>query len=155
MRLRGWRQYGLGAGGMLLLVMAFMFVNGWGSAMAAQITSVFVTNDSSHAVPVREQALDANGNIKVHEQGTGNVTVVGDVRTRPAVPTGAFSLHLDPAPRLVASGPDAAGTDYAITSITAANDSDSPDHVHIHAFYGGSSLNCATGTGVQDLSDGP
>jgi hypothetical protein len=104
---------------------------------------------------VREQNLDANGNIKVHEQGTGNVTVVGDVRTRAVVPTGAFSLHLDPAPRLVASGPDPAGTDYAITSITAANDTDSPDHVHIHAFYGGASLNCATGTGVQDLSDGP
>jgi hypothetical protein len=39
---------------------------------AVPITSVFVTNDSSHSVPVREQNLDG-GNVKVHEQGTVSV----------------------------------------------------------------------------------
>jgi hypothetical protein len=95
MRLRG-LKYALGAGGMLVLVTAILLATGWGSAVAAQITTVFVTNDASHPVPVsvnnttvpvheqgtantREQNTDANGNIKVHEQGTvksGDVTQV-------------------------------------------------------------------------------
>lgn len=37
--------------------------------------SVTVSNTASNPVPVREQNLDANGNIKVHEQGTANVNV--------------------------------------------------------------------------------
>ena len=40
------------------------------AAGAVGITSVAVANDKEHAIPVREQNLDANGNIKVHEQGT-------------------------------------------------------------------------------------
>jgi len=44
-------------------------------ADAASLLNVFVTNDSSHPVPVREQNTDASGNIKVHEQGTANVNV--------------------------------------------------------------------------------
>jgi hypothetical protein len=40
---------------------------------AASVPSFFVTNDSAHPVPVREQNLDASGNIKVHEQGTAAV----------------------------------------------------------------------------------
>jgi hypothetical protein len=42
---------------------------------ASSVLNVFVTNDSTHPVPVREQNLDASGNIKVHEQGTANVNV--------------------------------------------------------------------------------
>jgi hypothetical protein len=45
-------------------------------AHAASNLNVFVTNDSAHPVPVREQNLDS-GNIKVHEQGTANVNVTG------------------------------------------------------------------------------
>jgi hypothetical protein len=44
---------------------------------APPITSVFVTNDESSPVPVRERNLDADGNIKVHEQGTANVSIQG------------------------------------------------------------------------------
>jgi hypothetical protein len=40
------------------------------AAGAAGIASVSVANDKEHSIPVREQNLDANGNIKVHEQGT-------------------------------------------------------------------------------------
>jgi hypothetical protein len=42
---------------------------------APPITSVFVTNDEASPIPAREQNLDANGNIKIHEQGTANVNV--------------------------------------------------------------------------------
>jgi hypothetical protein len=45
-------------------------------AEAASMLSVFVTNDASHPVPVREQNVDANGNVKVHEQGRAAVTDV-------------------------------------------------------------------------------
>jgi hypothetical protein len=37
--------------------------------------TVTVTNTPEQAVPVREQNLDGNQNIKVHEQGTANVNV--------------------------------------------------------------------------------
>jgi hypothetical protein len=42
---------------------------------ASSVLSVFVTNGPSHPVPAQEQNLDANGNIKVHEQGTASVNV--------------------------------------------------------------------------------
>ncbi len=50
----------------------------WGRAEAAQLTNVFVTNDAAHAVPIHETNTDANGNIRVHEQGTTTVKS-GDV----------------------------------------------------------------------------
>jgi hypothetical protein len=71
----GWRRYGVGAGLMVVLVAAISLATGWGSAVAAQIGNVFVTNDSAHPVPVQEQRRDANGNIKIHEQGTADVNV--------------------------------------------------------------------------------
>jgi hypothetical protein len=37
---------------------------------AAPIASVFVSNDTSSPIPVREQNLDANGHARVHELGT-------------------------------------------------------------------------------------
>jgi hypothetical protein len=37
--------------------------------------SVFVNNDSNHPVPIREQNVDANGNLKVHEQGTVQMAI--------------------------------------------------------------------------------
>lgn len=54
---------------------------------AAAVFNVFVNNDSAHAVPVREQNLDANGNIKTHEQGTANVNVTNSsLPVAPAAP---------------------------------------------------------------------
>jgi hypothetical protein len=46
---------------------------------AQQVVNAFVTNDAAHPVPVQEQRADANGNIKVHEQGTANVNVANSV----------------------------------------------------------------------------
>ncbi|MGF1429222.1 hypothetical protein [Kitasatospora sp. LaBMicrA B282] len=45
------------------------------AAAAEHALDVLVTNDAAHPVPVQEQNTDANGNIKVHEQGTANVNV--------------------------------------------------------------------------------
>jgi hypothetical protein len=51
---------------------------------AAPIASVLVTNDESNPVPVREQNLDPDGHIKVHEQGTADVHVTnGSLRVTP------------------------------------------------------------------------
>jgi hypothetical protein len=71
--MRRFKKYAIGAGGMLVLVAVIVLATGTGSAVAAQITSVFVTNDAAHAVPVHANNTDANGNLKVHEQGTANV----------------------------------------------------------------------------------
>jgi hypothetical protein len=59
---------------------------------AAPIASVFVTNDASSPVPIREQDLDANGNIKTHEQGIAKVSVDGVVATQPTDPANSFSV---------------------------------------------------------------
>ena len=54
MRLRRLKKYGIGAGGMLVLVMAILLATGWTSAVAAQITNVFVTSVPTPPVwPVR------------------------------------------------------------------------------------------------------
>jgi hypothetical protein len=80
MQLQRLKKYAIGAGMMVVLTIAILLGTGSGSAVAAQITSVFVTNDASHAVPVRDQNTDTNGNIKVHEQGTANVTAAPATR---------------------------------------------------------------------------
>jgi hypothetical protein len=41
--------------------------------VADATASIFVSNDSSHPVPVRETNTDTGGNVKVHEQGTAAV----------------------------------------------------------------------------------
>ena len=47
-----------------------------GAASARSLAqAVLVSNTPAQAVPVREQDLDANGNVKVHEQGTASVEV--------------------------------------------------------------------------------
>jgi hypothetical protein len=63
---------------------------------AATVPSFFVTNDSAHPVPVREQNLDPSGNIKVHEQGTAAVHELGTANvnvTNGSIPvTGTVSV---------------------------------------------------------------
>jgi hypothetical protein len=43
--------------------------------------SVVVSNTSAQAVPVREQNLDTNNDVKVHEQGTADVNVTNSSLT--------------------------------------------------------------------------
>ncbi len=42
---------------------------------ASPFTAVIIGNTSSNPVPVKDQNLDGNGNLKVHEQGTASVNV--------------------------------------------------------------------------------
>jgi len=82
--------------GIALLVISIVVLGGTvfrqPVADATGLLNVFVTNDSSHPVPVREQNTDANGNIKVHEQGTANVNVTNSSLsvTAPAVTGGGM-----------------------------------------------------------------
>jgi hypothetical protein len=62
--MKSFRSYVAAGLGFATLVTIIFLATGWGSAVAAQITSVLVTNDVSHPVPV-------------HEQGIANVNVVG------------------------------------------------------------------------------
>jgi hypothetical protein len=82
------RKYGMTFVATTVLVTIVLLVTGWGSAMAAQVTSVLITNTgTSQAVPV-------------HEQGTASVTVTNTVPTKasdnpafqPAEETEAFTL---------------------------------------------------------------
>ena len=140
MRQRSWRTYGIGVGGGLLLVMAILLASGWGSAVAAQITSVFVNNDAAHPVPV-------------HEQGTASVDVAGSVRTEEGIPARQFSEQLESfdAPIL---GPDPAGQNYAITSVTFNNYFDTARIAEIRGLYG-PTADCQIFTGEFERSVGP
>jgi len=77
-----------GRWGLTVLTMAsvgtlVLLVTGWGSAVAAQVQSVIVANTATDPAQVHEAGTamvnvtnaDANGNIKVAEQGTPNVNV--------------------------------------------------------------------------------
>lgn len=108
---------------------AALLFTGWGSAVAANVGSVFVTNDAAHAVPVEQSGTAdvnvTNTTVPVHEEGKPNVTVSGVVSTRPTIPAGQFSWVNGGSAGNVVSGPDPAGTRYAISSITAAQDTNS------------------------------
>jgi hypothetical protein len=67
--------------GFAMMVTIIFLATGWGSAVAAQISSVFVTNDASHPVPVAQQGTAnvnvTNSTVPVHEQGTATVQQAG------------------------------------------------------------------------------
>ena len=68
---------------------------------APPMPSVFVANDESSPVPAREQNLDADGNIKVHEQGTADVNVTNTslpVAPPPPVTDGGGSVTMPVCP---------------------------------------------------------
>ena len=62
------------------LVAVVLLVTGWGSAMAAQVTSIFVNNDAAHPVPVAQQGT-ADVNVK-----NSSLTVT------PSAATGQFNV---------------------------------------------------------------
>ena len=104
-----------------------LLVTGWGSAVAANVGSVFVANQASNPVPVRQQGIsdvkvtnaaampveetntDGNGNIKVHEQGTANVSQSGTwnvgVTGTPTVKSGDTASVLGQSGGCTAVGP--------------------------------------------------
>jgi hypothetical protein len=64
------RRWGLTLVAAFSLMATLLLLTGWGSAAAAKIDSVFISNSAANPVPVREQAVDANGNIKVAVQNS-------------------------------------------------------------------------------------
>ena len=79
------RRWGLTVVTMVSVATVVLLVTGWGSAVAASVSSVIVANPASNPanvkvtnttpLSVQESNTDTNGNIKVHEQGTANVNV--------------------------------------------------------------------------------
>jgi hypothetical protein len=81
--------------------------------------------------------LDGHGNVRVHEEGTAAVHVLGSVSTHQTSPPGAFSTSVPVGlvgPVLL--GPDPPGTNYAITSVTFTNGGDKPIYENLHGVYG-------------------
>lgn len=81
------RRWGLTVVTMVSVATVVLLVTGWGSAVAASVSSVIVANPASNPanvkvtnttpLSVQESNTDTNGNIKVHEQGIANVNVTG------------------------------------------------------------------------------
>jgi hypothetical protein len=107
---------------------------------------------------VREQNTDAQGNIKVHEQGMATVSVAGPVQTHPVIPARAFSIAMAEGSTFTNEtliGSDPAGTSYAITSVTFANLSDSPSVALLRADYYGPPDTCDSDAVNVNHSPGP
>jgi hypothetical protein len=115
-------------------------------AQAAQVVSAIITDPGG----TNKAHVDANGNLQVG--GTvdvGNmpsVTVANTATVQAAIPAGAFSVVLTTTGAgQVVSGPDPAGTNYAITSVTFRNGGSSPELGTLDGFYGATIADCLSG----------
>lgn len=70
MWLRRSMKYGIVTGAMLALTTVLLLASGWGSAVAAQISSVFISNNTSNPVPV---SLDNSPVAPLHTRGAADV----------------------------------------------------------------------------------
>jgi hypothetical protein len=111
-------------------------------ATAAQTVSATITGP-----------LDGQGNVKVHEQGTANVNVLGNVSTQAGIPATQFSRQVVEGVARV-SGPDPAGTNYAITSVSFNNRTDDTGLGALAGQYGLTS-DCDQFQGEIQISVGP
>jgi hypothetical protein len=98
------------------------------AAPASDIQSMVVANAPPQVLSVREQNLDADGNMKVHEQGVADVNVTGVVTTQAAQPANSFSLGTDLGQGLTEGCDQSlpAGTRWLISSFAVTNRTDSP-----------------------------
>jgi hypothetical protein len=140
MRLRRFRNYAIGAGGMLVLVMAILLATGWGTAVAAQITNVFVTNDASHAVPVREQGTT---NVNVTNGGGRVIPLAHDVTVGLAGHFDSPIVATGDCKRLIVYSYSDPGSTYSVFLLARAN-SESPA-----VFYVDSETTADAGTGAR------
>jgi hypothetical protein len=101
--MKSFKSY-VGAGvGFAMLVTIIFLATGWGSAVAAQISNVFVTNDASHPVPVREQGTvgvtSADQNVVLYDHtntlSDGNFTPPIDTANAKEIRIFASSLTSD------------------------------------------------------------
>jgi hypothetical protein len=107
---------------------------------------VTVVNTTANPVPVTG---NVSGSVTI--TGTPTVQVTGTVETQTAIPSAAFSNSKGG----VVSGPDPAGTSYAITSVTVANGGTEPILLpSVVAAYGPTG-DCVQFTGPFLTSEGP
>ncbi len=123
------------------LVLGSTVFRGEVASAASAILQVFVTNDSANPVPVKQQ-------------GATDVNVLGSVSTRPNIPTTQFSVALNLNAATIISGPDPAGTNYAITSISVANAGSTFAIANVASYYG-TTTDCHNFVGTFDLTNGP
>jgi hypothetical protein len=99
--MKSFKSYLTAGVGFAMLVTIILLATGWGSAVAAQISNVFVTNDTSHPVPVAQQGTAnvnvTNSAVPVHEQGTATVQQAGtpvhfELRERQTFGTNTYTV---------------------------------------------------------------
>jgi hypothetical protein len=117
----------------------------YGQKTPSPTPSVKVVNSPSEPVPVIGSVSVTNP-VSV----SGTVNLGNTVSFKLVIPDGAFSTWTE-----LVSGPDPAGTNYAITSITARNDGTNSTFVRLEAFYGTVTNSClfdwSTGNGETIL----
>jgi hypothetical protein len=123
------------------LVLGSTVFRGDVASAASAILQVFVTNDAANPVPVKQQ-------------GATDVNVLGSVSARPNIPTTQFSRSLSLTASTIISGPDPAGTNYAITSISFANPGSASAIANVVSHYG-TTTDCHNFAGAFDLTSGP
>jgi len=74
-------RYAFGAAGLFALVSAVLLTAGWGSAVASNVSGVFVTNTASNPLPV-------SGTVSVGSIGGGATVDVGNTPSVKLDPTG-------------------------------------------------------------------
>lgn len=110
------RKWGLTLIATLSITTTVLLLTGAGTAVAAQINNVFVTNTAENPVPVSLP----NTTVSVHEQGTVGVNVNGVVTVAPAIPASAFSASFSGFAAITCADE---GTRWFISSFAAANES--------------------------------
>jgi len=124
---------------------------------------VNVVNTSSNPVPVTLQgAGTVSGSVaitntpNVNVANTPTVHVSGTVQTQTGIPSGAFSLLFTGlSEQETVSGPDPAGTSYAITSLTMANTSSISSGVVSLIGSWGTTSDCSIVSGTVNKTFGP
>jgi len=96
-----WR-YVMAGIGFAMLVTIVLLATGWGSAVAANVSRVLITNTARKPVPVTP-----TGTVPVHEQGTANVNLTGSPKVG-LDPTLGNTVKIDSAANTVKI--DAAGS---------------------------------------------
>lgn len=107
-------RWGLSVLTMVSVATVLLLVTGWGSAMAAQITSVFVTNTSANPVPVNGSVNV--GNLPATQPVSGSVNV-GNTSTNPVPVSGSVN---------VGNFPSFPSTQTVNGTVTVGNSASSP-----------------------------
>ncbi len=99
-------------------------------------------------------SVGLTGTPNVNISNTPTVQITSAVQTLTGIPAGAFSVFQFHSASSVISGPDPAGTNYAITSVTFANPESSATESALRVAYGSTS-DCVHFSPLLAVIDGP